>query len=144
MKNLIQVELEKLEPRIKWVTNMINEAENEGVYNEGDPQEMYLRGMFYQISSKLDEVRRYIRQVTAPVIEEGILHKGKDGRYTTGKHAYYTSGASIEYLFEDSTGESRWVYSHVEHNGNDYYIVNTPDCSMEGLKVRVKKLLLWD
>lgn len=33
MKNLIQVELEKLEPQIKWVTNMINEAENEGGYN---------------------------------------------------------------------------------------------------------------
>lgn len=99
--------------------------------------------MFYQISSKLDEVRRYIRQVTAPLIEQGILHKGKDGRYTTGKHAYYTSGSSIEYLSEDSTGESRWVYSHVEHNG-DYFIVSDPKPSMEGLRVRVKKLPLWE
>ncbi|MNO68958.1 hypothetical protein D3C76_598040 [compost metagenome] len=144
MKKVIQVELEKLEPQIKWVTNMINEAENEGGYNQGNPQEMYLRVMFYHIGSKLDEVRRYIRQVTAPVIEEGILHKGKDGRYAAGKHAYYTSGASIEYLYVDPSDDSRWIYSHVEHNGNDYYIANTPDLPMEGLKVRVKKLPLWD
>lgn len=32
MKNLIQVELQKLELQIKWVTNMINEAENQGDY----------------------------------------------------------------------------------------------------------------
>lgn len=144
MKNLIQVELEKLEPRIKWVTNMINEAENEGVYNEGDPQEMYLRGMFYQIGNKLDDVRRIIRQVSAPVIEEGILHKNSCGRYEMPSGDYFTSGSNIEYFFTNSEGENRWIHSTIEHNGEDYCVVDNSSIQLEGLMVRVKELAMWD
>lgn len=144
MKEQIKSALANLEPQLKRASKMIQDAENDGVYNNEDPEEMYLRGMFYRIGDYLDDARRFTRQVMAPVIEEAILHKGNDGRYYAGKHAYYTSGAAIEYLYINPSGDSRWIYSHVEHNGNDYYIVSAPDRSMDGIKVRVKKLPLWD
>ncbi|MEK4106891.1 DUF5348 domain-containing protein [Paenibacillus sp. FSL R10-2791] len=144
MKEQIKSALANLEPQLKRVSNLIQDAENEGIYNSKDPEDQYLRGMFYKIADYLDDARRYTRQVIAPVIEEGILHKGKDGRYATGKKAYYTSGAAIEYLYVDPSDDSRWIYSHVEHNGNDYFIANTPNLPMERLKVRVKQLPMWD
>lgn len=50
MKNLIQVELEKLEPRIKWVTNMINEAENEGVTTREIHKRCIFGGCFIRLA----------------------------------------------------------------------------------------------
>lgn len=144
MKDEIKSALANLEPQLKKVSKLIQEAENEGMYSREDPEEVYLRNMFYKIGDQLDDARRYTRQVMAPVIEEGILQKRTSGRYYLPSGNYFTSGASIEYLYVDPSGDSRWIYSHVEHNGNDYYIVSTPDRSMEGLKVRVKKLPLWD
>ncbi|KUP22383.1 DUF5348 domain-containing protein [Paenibacillus sp. DMB5] len=143
MKEKIKMALIKLEPELKRLAKLIEDAENEGVYGD-TPQEHYLRSMNNKIGSKLDDARRLLRQVNAPVIEEGTLRKNASGRYELPSGDYFTSGSSIEFLHSYSDGDQIWVYSSVEHNGEDYYITNIPDTPMAGLRVRVKQLPLWD
>ncbi|WP_342422914.1 DUF5348 domain-containing protein [Paenibacillus sp. FSL E2-0178] len=144
MKDKIKAALENLEPQLKRVAKLIEEAENEGIYSREDPQEQYLWSMNNKIGEKLNDVRRLLGQINAPVTEEGVLQKRTSGRYYLPSGEYYTSGSSIEYLITDSWGDQVWVYSSVEHNGMDYYIVNNPKLSLEGLRVRVKRLPIWD
>ncbi len=146
MKTQIQTELEKLEPQIKWVTNMIKEAEEDWPvhFNRTEPNDLYLQGMFYQIQGKLDDARRLIRHVVAPILKEGFLHKRSDGRYGLQDGTYFTSGGTIEYLLTEPGEDARWVNSRIEHDGTDYCIVANPKLSMEGLRVRVKQLPMWE
>ncbi|AIQ59709.1 DUF5348 domain-containing protein [Paenibacillus borealis] len=143
MKDKIKAALIKLEPELKRVAKLIEEGENDGIYDREDPDAQYLRSMFNVISEDLSKTRRYIRQLSAPLVAEETIYKRPDGRYGS-RTSYYTSGAAIEYLFTDSWGDQVWVYSHIEHNGEDYYIVNNPKLSLEGLRVRVKRLPMWD
>ncbi|UQZ34578.1 hypothetical protein C2I18_14240 [Paenibacillus sp. PK3_47] len=143
MKEKIQSALANLEPQLKRATKLIEDAENEGIYGE-TPDEQYLRSMNHKIGDKLDDARRLLRQVNAPIIEEGVLWKNAAGRYELPSGDCFTSGSSIEFLHTYSDGEKVWVYSSVEHNGKDYYIVANPKLSMGGLRVRVKQLPMWD
>ncbi|MEK3868068.1 DUF5348 domain-containing protein [Paenibacillus sp. FSL H7-0716] len=143
MMDQIKSALANLEPQLKRVSKLIEEGENEGIYAREDPDAQYLRGMFNVISEDLNKARRYIRQISAPLVAEETIYKRPDGRYGS-RTSYFTSGQAIEYLYTDSWGDQVWVYSHIEHNGDDYYIVGNPKISLEGLRVRVKKLPLWD
>lgn len=144
MKEKIQSALVNLEPQLKRVSKLIQDAENDGIYNSENPEEMYLRGMFYQIQGKLNDARRLIRFTVAPVLKEGVLHKRSDGRYGLQDGTYFTSGGSIEYLLTEPGGGARWVSSRVEHDGEDYCIVGRKGLSLQGLRVRVKEIPLWD
>lgn len=146
MNNQILKELVKLEPQIKWVTNMINEAEAAWPthYDRTQPDDMYLRGMFYHIQDKLNDARRLIRFTVAPVLKEGVLHKRSDGRYGLQDGTYFSSSGYIEYLLTEPGGDARWVSSRVEHDGEDYCIVGRKGLSLQGLRVRVKEIPLWD
>ncbi|MNI72834.1 hypothetical protein D3C73_1287990 [compost metagenome] len=105
---------------------------------------MYLRVMFYQIQGKLDDARRMLRRVVAPVLKEGVLRKRPDGRYGLQDGTYFTSGGSIEYLLVEPGEDARWVSSQVEHDGEDYCIVGRKGLSLQGLRVRIKEIPLWD
>lgn len=146
MKNQIQAELEKLLPQIKWVTNMIKEAEEAWPthYDRTQPDDMYIRGMFYLIEDKLNDARRLIRFMVAPVLKEGVLHKRPDGRYGLQDGTYFSSSGYIEYLLTEPGEDARWVSSRIEHNGEDYCIVGRKGLSLQGLRVRIKEIPLWD
>ncbi|ASA21985.1 DUF5348 domain-containing protein [Paenibacillus donghaensis] len=146
MKSQIQVELEKLLPQIKRVTNMIKDAEEDwpAHFDRTNPDDLYLRIMFYQIQGKLDDVRRAIRSMVAPVLKEGVLFKRQNGRYELQDGTYFTSGESIEYLLEEPGEDSRWVSSRIEHNGEDYYLFGRMELPLQGLRVRIKDIPLWD
>ncbi|RTE05511.1 DUF5348 domain-containing protein [Paenibacillus whitsoniae] len=144
-KNAIKKDLTQLLPLIKRVSQLIDEVENEWTdhFNENDPDDMYLRSMYYRIQEKLDDARRIAQHVTAEESAKGKLRKNSAGRYEiTGSGVYFTSGSSIEFLLEDD-GRIRWVNSRVEHNGKDYYIVAAPDLRMAGVMARTKDLPAW-
>lgn len=55
-------------------------------------------------------------------------------------HDYeFTSGVAIEFLLE-KYGEKRWVQSSIEHNGQDYYLMNYSEVVPKGLRVRIKRV----
>ena len=98
--------------------------------------------------TKLEEISHTINYLSRPIKEEGFLHKNRNGRYEINGHEL-SSGCGIECLITDDwhfkyDEDGRyvetpfWYASRIEHNGEDYYIVDVYDVELEGLKVRVR------
>lgn len=138
MKEHIEKELKALLPRIQQVVSMIQESEENwpAGYDQNDPDDQYVRHMFYQTANLLDDAGRLLKKVFKEPIIVGRLSKGDNGRYSLGG-IEFSSGSGIEFL-NDQCEFPRWVASRFEHNGDDYYIVNYPELRLQGLLVRVK------
>ncbi|MNC06997.1 hypothetical protein D3C76_179040 [compost metagenome] len=136
----IKAELQRLLPQMKKVARMIKDVEQDwsGHYNSGDPESMYQRGVYVKAEDKLEDIVWILERAFAEVADEGRLKKGNNGRYSLNGFEF-TSGATIEFLFEDG-GEKCWVKSRIEHSGRDYYFVNYGQIPLEGLRVRIKRL----
>ncbi|WP_431090835.1 DUF5348 domain-containing protein [Paenibacillus sp. 8b26] len=116
IKNQIHMELENLLSRIEKITSMIVQAEESWTshYDRNDPEDMYLRGMFYRIGDMLDDANRLLVQTFAEVVDEGVLIKQSNGRYSFHGREL-TSGEPIEYLVQNDDGD-RWALSRIGHN----------------------------
>ncbi|MEE4566296.1 DUF5348 domain-containing protein [Paenibacillus polymyxa] len=140
MKNKIIVELEALLLRMQRVSRMIATAEENWTahYNKENPEDQYIRGMFYRVGGLLDDAKRLLDQVFAEVVDEGVLTKNMGGRYALHGREF-TSGQTLEYLHQNDDGV-RWELSRIEHNGHDYYLVDDRSIQLEGLRVRYKHI----
>ncbi|MGM1022992.1 MAG: DUF5348 domain-containing protein [Bacillota bacterium] len=138
MKNKLTVELKALLPRMQRVSQMIVTAEENWTahYNRGNPDDQYLRKMFYRVGDLLDDAKRLLDQAFAEVVDEGVLTKNMGGRYALHGREF-TSGQTLEYLDQNDDGV-RWELSRIEHNGEDYYLVADQNLPLKGLRVRVK------
>lgn len=147
MKNEIKKELSNLLPQMRKINEMISKAEYSWTdhFDPNDPDDMYLRTMFYRISDKLDDVLLIAQRVGDEVLAEGNLIKNSAGRYQiSSTDFYFTSGSSIEYLRQDEYGDgAEWISSRIEHNGEDYYIAADPKLKMSGITARIKRSH-WD
>lgn len=98
--------------------------------------------MLSDISSSMEAILERLRFMQKTVVAEGKLYKQDNGRYTVeGYHSELTSGATIEYV-EMSGYYDKPVYvkSRIEHNGEDYYIVDMGRAEpIEGVVVRIRK-----
>lgn len=61
----------------------------------------------------------------------GTLTKNHQGRYTLPDGHYFTTGDDIEIKLELT-----WIKTKVHHDLKDYYLVDYPSVSMEGLMAR--------
>jgi hypothetical protein len=137
IKDLVQ-----LETTLKRITKDLQKIEDSWPdhFNENDPEDMYVRSSFNRFEDKLSDVRRMIQGIGAPVVAQGRLYHNESKRYEIeGTDYYFTSGSSIEVLYE---GE--WIPSSVEHSGKDYYLTRLKSVSMEGLTARAKSYPSWD
>ncbi len=105
-----------------------------------DGQQLFLQSELREIMEKLSDVTGRIAYLSRPVKETSRLHKNRSGRYETENGHYYTSGSGIEALVKDDYREvPYWVWTRVEHNGKDYYLVGYKDVRLDGLTVRVRE-----
>ncbi len=105
-----------------------------------DGQQLFLQTELREIMEKLSDVTGRIAYLSRPVKETSRLHKNRSGRYETEKGHYYTSGSGIEALVKDDCREvPYWVWTSVEHDGKDYYLVDYKDVRLDGLTVRVRE-----
>ncbi|MCP3807154.1 DUF5348 domain-containing protein [Paenibacillus polymyxa] len=144
-KDQISNKLVRMIPQLNEVIGNIDSAEESWTshYSQNNPQDMYLRDMFQRINEKLGMAIWLMFQAFGEVAEEGILRKRPDGRYGFGS-TYFTTGSKVEYLDHgDQEVPARWVYSHVQHNGKEYYISDNASLSLDGLLVRVKRFAAW-
>lgn len=142
MKERMVKELSNLENTLKYITKDLQKMEDSWTdhFNENDPEDMYLRSSFNRIEDKLSDVRRMLGGIGAEVVAQGRLRHNIAKRYEIeGTGHYFTSGSSIEVLYE---GE--WIPSSVEHNGEDYYLTSLKSVSMSGLMARAKQYPWWD
>lgn len=108
-----------------------------------NPEQLFMVEELRSAMQKISEASEIISYLKKPVKGEYVLHKNCNGRYECSAHEY-TCGNCIEYYAYDETEERyRWVISRVEHDGDDYYIVNSKwlRCNrnavpLEGLRVR--------
>lgn len=142
MKEQIIKDLVNLQSSLKRITKDLQNIDYAWTdhFNKDDPEDMYLRNSFRHIEDKLSDVRRMLEGIGAPVIAQGRLYHNTDKRYEIeGTNIYFTSGSSIEVLYE---GE--WVPSSVEHTDGDYYLTALRGVNMHGLMARAKKYPSWD
>ena len=100
---------------------------------------LFLLEELQAIMRNLDEVRGRLIYLSLPVREVSRLHKNESGRYETDGGHYYTCGSPIEALVEDGYREvPYWVWTRLEHNEKDYYLVGYGNVDMGGLTVRVR------
>lgn len=107
------------------------------VRDSNNVEECFQSLIALSIVGYLDEIKYILDWIDKPVKAKGYLVQNSTGRYEIGGTDYYfTSGYPLEVFLEE---DNRWYKSHVEHDGEDYYIVclgrNTP---IEGLLVRTR------
>lgn len=142
MKSLSELnyELKSLIRKTK-IDRYDNLSEVEADWN--NPEQLFMVEELRSAMQKISEASDTISYLEKPVKGEYILHKNSNGRYECSVHEY-TCGDGIEYYAYDETEDRyRWCVSRVEHDGDDYYIVNSKwlRCDrnavpLEGLRVR--------
>lgn len=105
-----------------------------------DSEQLFLTEELREIMEKLSDVSWRLKYLSRPVKEISCLHKNQSGRYETSNGHYYTSGQGIEALVPEGYSEVNcWVWTRVEHDGKDYYLVGHKDVCMDGLTVRIRE-----
>ena len=110
--------------------------------NYDDLDELFLMDELREIMNQLTNVRDKITYLSRPIKETSCLHRNISVRYDTRQGHYYTSGSGIEALVSDNRHDSPyWVWTRVEHDGSDYYLVGHKGIDMDGLTVRVREMM---
>lgn len=90
---------------------------------------------------------RLDRMLFSDIIAQGTLSKNSSGRFEIeGTDHYFTCGSSCEaYLpydeyYEDEENKlMTWVPTSIEATNGEYYFTASPNISMDGILVRIKK-----
>lgn len=107
--------------------------------NYKDSEQLFLLEELQAIMRSLGEVRGRLTYLALPIREVSRLHRNESGRYETESGHYYTSGSPIEALVEDGYRDvPYWVWTTLEHNGKDYFLVGYGSVELDGLTVRVR------
>lgn len=131
--------LVKLNNDISSFLNSVGDYCDNVEYDSNNLDEKFLRDQLYTISDKLDDVQRKIDYLSRPVREQGFLSHNSDRRYELPNGYYFTSGSSCEILYLNEE-EQEWVFTSIEHNGDDYYATALGrDKSINGLMARVRR-----
>ena len=105
-----------------------------------DAEQLFMKEGLQIIMDKLAEAQNQIKYLSCLVKEISRLHRNKFGRYETEQGHYYCCGSRIEALVPDSDmGVLRWVWTSVEHDHEDYFLVGYDDVPLDNLTVRVRK-----
>lgn len=105
-----------------------------------DGEQLFLQDELRSVMKGLDEVKSRLEYLVRPIREVSRLHRNESGRFETDGGHCYTSGSSIEALVEDGFREvPYWVWTSLEHDGKDYYLVGYSRVKLDGLTVRVRR-----
>ncbi len=113
--------------------------------DSNNPDQLLLVEELRKIMLNIYDASYTISYLQKPIKGEYVLHQNSGGRYECSAHEF-TCGNCIEYYAYDNwEGHYRWIISRVEHDGDDYYIVNSKSLSsdgnnvpLEGLRVRIR------
>ena len=108
-------------------------------FEKNNPDALFLKDEFIQIMYHLDEVKSKLDYLNKKIVGEYTLRRNNLKQYECDEQIYHC-GYPIEYYCYDDYDECyKWILSRVEHDGNDYYIVGDRSCSLNGLKVRIRR-----
>ncbi|MEN0661423.1 MAG: DUF5348 domain-containing protein [Caldibacillus thermoamylovorans] len=132
-------EMQKLNNEIKRLLKSFGGYEGEQLaYNPDNLDDDFIRSQYLSILYKLNDIQRRIEYLSMPVTEQGIIKHNSLGRYELPSGFYFTSGSVCEILKEDHD-DKYWVYTSIEHNGEDYYATALgKNVSIDGKTVRIR------
>lgn len=135
-------ELQRVNKDINSVLNAANFKSYDDLssleINYQSPDDLFLQNELIEIMGKLEKVNYSLAYLAKPIVGTYKLHKNSLGRYECAAHEY-TSGNAIECLvYDDYHDAPQWIYTRVEHDGSDYYLIGYKGVSLDGLTVRVR------
>lgn len=133
-------EFNKVKNSIKDLLYVIGDDCENLVIDREDLDQDFMRSQYSSLSDKLDDIYRRLHYLSKPVTEQGFIRHNSAKRYELPSGTYFTSGSSCEVLYTNRDGEQYWVYTSIEHNGEDYYATSLgKDFSIDGILVRVRE-----
>ncbi|MBG9730781.1 hypothetical protein ABD87_14895 [Lysinibacillus sphaericus] len=137
--NEAQQKLEKLNGEIYSVLKSLGRYCDNVIYDSNDIDEKFLRDQFYFLSNKLEDVHGKIDYFSKSIVGQGFLKLNDSKRYALPSGDYLNSGSVCELLYTDNENEQYWVYTSIEHSGNDYYATALgKDHSINGMMARIR------
>ncbi len=114
---------------------------NDVEINRNDPEQKFLRDEMSRVMGNLTDVLNTLEYLSKPIEEVGTLHMNSRGRYETAEETELTCGFPLEALIYDDYYDCRyWARTSIEHDGERYYLYGYREISLDGLKVRIRKL----
>ncbi|MFD2658517.1 DUF5348 domain-containing protein [Gracilibacillus thailandensis] len=136
-------ELDNLNHEIKRYFNKVDiELDCENIsFDSNNPDDYFMRNEIRSISDKLDDIHRKLNYLSKPISDQGYIRRNSSGRYELPSGDYFTSGSACEILYtDDIDNEQYWIYTRIEHNGEDYFATALGrDISINGMMVRVRR-----
>ncbi len=108
--------------------------------DEENPDDFFMERELSKIFYMYECSKKLFEYLDLEIKYESKLFLNDDDRYETEKGDYFTCGSIIEYLSNDDRYSDYpfWRKSRVESDGGEYYIVDEPKISLNGLLVRVR------
>lgn len=132
-------QLKKLDSELKSVLRNFGEYCDNVTFDSNDSDENFMHDQFYIIVDKLDAVHKNIAYLSKPVTDQGFIKHNSLKRYELPSGHYFQSGSVCEILVS-SRGTQKWIYTSIEHNGEDYYATALgQDTSINGMMVRARR-----
>ncbi len=130
---------------IKRLVRFSGYSESDGLNSveadRNDPEQKFLLDEMWRVMKNLTDVLYTIEYLSKPFEEVSTLHMNSRGRYETEDETELTCGCSLEALIYDDFDDSRyWARTRIEHDGKRYYLYGYKKTSLDGLKVRFRKL----
>lgn len=124
----------------KVLKNVLKELESvsrndEFEFDPKNAEEVFEASEMLIIADKLSDVVKSLKYLDKPILAEGLLKKGSNGRYTIqGANHELTSG----YIIEAWNDEDGFCKTRIEHKDGDYYAVGFEKQPLNGLRVRIR------
>lgn len=107
-------------------------------YDHEDLEERFLRDEVCKIVENLENAKDKISYLNKSVVTQGFLSLNDQKRYEFPNGEYLASGSVCELLVTEKY-DQYWVYTSIEHNGDDYYsTVLGKDVSINGMMARIR------
>lgn len=137
--NDVIAKLQRVDSEIESILKTVGgEYCDEVEYDYENPEERFLYNELYFIVDNLEKVREKISYLSKPIVAQGFLAHNDLKRYELPNGKYLASGSVCELLVTEMDGQ-RWVYTLIEHNGDDYYSTALgKDVSINGMMARVR------
>ena len=141
MRNVFETirEIQKLNKELESILKSVGDYCENVEYNSADPEESFLHNQLIFMTGHLEEVQHRLDYLNKPIAAQGFLKHNDLKRYTLPTGDYLTSSSVCELLVTDGYGQ-RWVFTDIEHNGDDYYATALgKDVSINGMMARIRR-----
>ena len=107
-------------------------------FSPQDPDDLFLRDELYGVMRGFADARDIVERLSRPVREQGVLRKGRNGRYRLND-VEFTCGSPIEILVDDDYHDvPYWCSGRIEHDNGDYYFTGAKNMPLKGAKARIR------